>query len=83
MSSVTIISQIKFGTLGSFKVAAIQTLHRRSRRSVRLAVERLITADIVDELHPPEMIPHEVYGAHFVSWSNTIFSGLRPDAFHK
>ncbi|KAF1387860.1 hypothetical protein PFLUV_G00084300 [Perca fluviatilis] len=48
-----------------------------------VAVERLIPADIVEEVDRSEMIPHEVYGAHFVSWSDTIFSGVRPGAVYQ
>lgn len=47
-----------------------------------MAVERLIPAD-VEEVDWLEMIPHEVYGAHFVSWSDSIFSGLRPGAIYQ
>ncbi|KAG7242075.1 hypothetical protein INR49_024121 [Caranx melampygus] len=45
--------------------------------------ENVIAADIVEEVDRSEMIPHEVYGAHFVSWSDSIFSGLRRGAVHQ
>lgn len=43
----------------------------------------VIPADIVEEVDRSEMIPHEVYGAHFVSWSDSIFSCLRPGVVYQ
>lgn len=37
-----------------------------------------IPIDIVEEADRSEMIPHEVFGAHFVSRSDSVFSGVRP-----
>ncbi|CAB1427719.1 unnamed protein product [Pleuronectes platessa] len=48
-----------------------------------VAVERLIAADIVEEVDRSEMIPHEVYGAHVGSWTDSVFSGVRPGAVYQ
>lgn len=37
-----------------------------------------IPIDIVEEADRSEMIPHEVFGAHFVSRNGSVFSGVRP-----
>lgn len=38
---------------------------------------RQIPVDVVEELNQSEMIPHEVLGAHSLSWSDPIYCGLR------
>lgn len=42
-----------------------------------------IPVNVVDAVDWSEMIPHEVYGADFVSWNDSVFSGVVADPVHQ
>lgn len=42
-----------------------------------------IFVNIVEEAGWSKMIPHEVCGAHFVSWNDSIFSGAAAGVLHQ